>query len=106
MRRTESPPWQPSSRPAFSGRRLAALLLTVGLAVPAARAASKNGEVVPRTPLPLPVALDSSVRSARQVSKSVGVHVVDLDSGGTVYSWDGDTPKIIASNTKLFTTAA
>lgn len=106
MRRTESPPSQPSSRPAFTRRGLAALLLTIGLAAPAAHAASKNGEVVPRTPLSLPVALDSSVRSARQVSKSVGVHVVDLDSGGTVYSWDGDTPRIIASNTKLFTTAA
>src|SRR4029453_11566392 len=68
--------------------------------------ASKNGDLALHTPLALPVALDSQVRSARQVSKSVGVHVVDLDNGGTVYSWDADAPKIIASNTKLFTTAA
>jgi D-alanyl-D-alanine carboxypeptidase/D-alanyl-D-alanine-endopeptidase (penicillin-binding protein 4) len=105
MQRIASPPPEPRFRPAPCGRTIAAYLVALSCAA-ALGAASKSLATKPRQPVPLPAALDSQVRSARQVSKSVGVHVLDLDNGGTVYSWDADTPKIIASNTKLFTTAA
>ncbi len=105
MQRIASPPPEPHARPARFGRTIATFLIAASCA-PALLAATKSLDTKPRPPVPLPAALDSQVRSARQVSKSVGVHVVDLDNGGTVYSWDADTPKIIASNTKLFTTAA
>ena len=78
-----------------------ALVLAAG-----ARGASKTTAAAAPLAIPLPAALESQVRTARQVSRAVGVHVVDLESGGTVYSWEADAPKIIASNTKLFTTAA
>ncbi len=51
-------------------------------------------------------ALDEQVRAARRVAPAIGVHVVELDAGETVYSWSADEPRIVASNTKLFTTAA
>ena len=86
-------------------RTVAVAWLAASFVMPLA-AASKGSGSKPAARAPLPAALESQVRSARQVSRSVGVHVVDLDNGGTVYSWDGDSPKIIASNTKLFTTAA
>jgi len=104
MRRVLRPRSESSLRPAL--RRIGRLAVLLAVAWAPAPASSKSIPTKPVPVVPLPAALDSEVRSARQVSKSVGVHVVDLDSGGTVYSWDADSPKIIASNTKLFTTAA
>ncbi len=94
-----------SPKPLRSVRLVAALALLL-VSAPAIRAASRTTSPAPRPALPLPAMLEAQVRSARQVSRTVGVHVVDLADGGTVYSFDADTPKIIASNTKLFTTAA
>ncbi len=46
------------------------------------------------------------VQAALRVTAALGVHVVEIDSGDTVYGYDPDEPRVIASNTKLFTTAA
>ena len=57
-------------------------------------------------PSTLQQALEVQVASALRVSSALGVHVVDLDTGETVYGYNADEPRVIASNTKLFTTAA
>jgi D-alanyl-D-alanine carboxypeptidase/D-alanyl-D-alanine-endopeptidase (penicillin-binding protein 4) len=46
------------------------------------------------------------VRAAHAWARQVGVHVVNLDNGATVYAEDATAPRILASNTKLVTTAA
>ncbi len=50
--------------------------------------------------------LNESVKAARQVSRAMSVQVVELGSGEEIYSYNADEPRIIASNTKLLTTAA
>lgn len=50
-------------------------------------------------------AINEAVREARRVSSQLGVHVVEIASGEEVYSFEADKERIIASNTKLFTTA-
>ncbi len=57
-------------------------------------------------PAALPEALAGSVAAARRPAPVLGVHVRDLTSGATVFELDPDRPRIIASNAKLFTTAA
>jgi serine-type D-Ala-D-Ala carboxypeptidase/endopeptidase (penicillin-binding protein 4) len=51
-------------------------------------------------------AIDLRVGEARQVAAALGVEVVEVESGREVYSFNPDQPRILASNTKLFTTAA
>ncbi len=51
-------------------------------------------------------AVNAGVRSARSSCRSIGVHVVDLTDGRSVYEYNADRQRIIASNTKLFTSAA
>jgi serine-type D-Ala-D-Ala carboxypeptidase/endopeptidase (penicillin-binding protein 4) len=51
-------------------------------------------------------AVEAQVGQALRVTAALGVHVVDLDTGETVYAYNPDEPRVIASNTKLFTTAA
>jgi len=80
-------------------RRLAAaaffLLGAVLMAPPAAHAA-----------LSLDAALKTRVGEARQNAPELGVSIVDVESGEEVYAYRADTPRILASNTKLFTSAA
>jgi serine-type D-Ala-D-Ala carboxypeptidase/endopeptidase (penicillin-binding protein 4) len=82
---------------------------------PAAAAVAQTGPEAPsRAPVPpalpdrasLDRAVGVEVRAALAVTAALGVHVVDLDSGETVYAYSPDEPRITASNTKLFTTAA
>src|SRR3954468_7683212 len=47
--------------------------------------------------------LKKQIRAAGHYS---GAMVVDADSGKTLFSWRATTPRILASNTKLFTTSA
>jgi D-alanyl-D-alanine carboxypeptidase/D-alanyl-D-alanine-endopeptidase (penicillin-binding protein 4) len=56
------------------------------------------------TPLQQAVGLEVG-REARR-TESMGVHIVEVGSGETVYSYNGDDPRTTASNTKLPTTAA
>jgi D-alanyl-D-alanine carboxypeptidase/D-alanyl-D-alanine-endopeptidase (penicillin-binding protein 4) len=46
------------------------------------------------------------VGRAQHASSELGVHIVELDTGETVYDFNADQPRVIASNTKLLTTAA
>jgi D-alanyl-D-alanine carboxypeptidase/D-alanyl-D-alanine-endopeptidase (penicillin-binding protein 4) len=51
-------------------------------------------------------AIAPEVARALRDTVALGVHVVELDSGETVYAYNPDEQRIIASNNKLFTTAA
>jgi len=76
------------------------LVLGAGVALAPAETASETvSEAVNRT-------VNQAVRAGRRTCRAMGVHVVDLASGESVYAYDADRRKIIASNTKLFTTAA
>jgi D-alanyl-D-alanine carboxypeptidase/D-alanyl-D-alanine-endopeptidase (penicillin-binding protein 4) len=50
--------------------------------------------------------LAREVAAAQQAARSVGVHVVDLAGGTEVFGYQADHLRVLASNTKLFTTAA
>jgi D-alanyl-D-alanine carboxypeptidase/D-alanyl-D-alanine-endopeptidase (penicillin-binding protein 4) len=82
----------------ISGRRCS-LLLLLWLAPTLALAATSK--TVPRTP-----SIAEAVRAAKGVARELGVNVVRLNDGVTVFSEAADTPRILASNNKLFTTAA
>lgn len=55
---------------------------------------------------PLERAVGAAVARALQDTASMGVHIVELDTGETVYAYSPDEKRVIASNNKLFTTAA
>ncbi len=55
---------------------------------------------------PLQQAVGLEVGRAMRDTSALGVNVVDLASGDTVYTYNGDEERVTASNTKLFTTAA
>jgi D-alanyl-D-alanine carboxypeptidase/D-alanyl-D-alanine-endopeptidase (penicillin-binding protein 4) len=81
-------------------KRLLALLLPFLAA--AAPAATKPAPA----PVPLPAAIGREVDVARKSARSMGVHVVDLAEKREVYGFEADQTRILASNTKLFSTAA
>lgn len=51
-------------------------------------------------------ALSVEVARAAQTNGALGVHIVEIDTGETVYAYNADQQLILASNQKLFTTAA
>lgn len=51
-------------------------------------------------------AVNEQVAAARRIASELGVAIFDLEMGEEVYTYNPDTPRILASNTKLFTTAA
>ena len=51
-------------------------------------------------------AVNAGVRTAKRSCGAIGVHVVDLVDGHSVYEYNADRRRILASNTKLFTSAA
>ncbi len=51
-------------------------------------------------------ALGPRISEARRSSPDLGVHVVEVASGEEVYGYRADEMQVLASNTKLFTTAA
>lgn len=79
----------------LSPTRPLALLAALLVALPAAAAGTAIED-----------ALERQVRAGAGVAPSLGVEVVDVETGAAVYSHLGDRPRIVASNTKLFTTAA
>lgn len=95
----------PGSRKFLTLIALTALLLAAG-PVPSAipQSALQPAEIVPATGLQL--ALQAEVGQAQRAVAELGVHIVELDTGETVYGFNPDQPRVIASNTKLFTTAA
>lgn len=78
------------------GRRSLAAALTVAIAVAVSAPASADETG-------LAARLASPMRSAGSWS---GAYVVNADTGKPVFSWAHTRPRILASNTKLFTTAA
>lgn len=74
-----------------------ALLITATAATPAVEAQ--------RTP-ELSRNVNRAVVGAKKVAGAVGVHIVDFATGEDVYSYRADTLHIVASNTKLATSAA
>lgn len=50
--------------------------------------------------------VNAQVAAAKRVAPNLGVHIVEVESGEAVYSYRHQERRIIASNTKLFTTAA
>ncbi len=50
--------------------------------------------------------IEAAVLAARHAAKDVGVHIIRLDDGATVFGLDQDRGRVVASNNKLFTTAA
>lgn len=51
-------------------------------------------------------AVGVEVARALRDTAAMGVHIVELDTGETVYAYSPDERRVIASNSKLFTTAA
>jgi D-alanyl-D-alanine carboxypeptidase/D-alanyl-D-alanine-endopeptidase (penicillin-binding protein 4) len=51
-------------------------------------------------------AVGAEVARTLKDATKMGVHIVELDTGETAYAYSPDEPRVIASNTKLFTTAA
>lgn len=59
-----------------------------------------------RSPLPtLKASINQEVAGARQIAPEIGVDVVEVASGRRIYSFHPETKRILASNTKLFTSA-
>ncbi|MFN7943220.1 MAG: D-alanyl-D-alanine carboxypeptidase/D-alanyl-D-alanine-endopeptidase [Thermoanaerobaculia bacterium] len=56
-------------------------------------------------PASLDEALGHELDYARRVSRALGVDIVDLSDGRTVFEYAADEKRILASNTKLLTTA-
>jgi D-alanyl-D-alanine carboxypeptidase/D-alanyl-D-alanine-endopeptidase (penicillin-binding protein 4) len=80
----------------MSPRRITVLLALALALLPAAEASAQSqGE--------LPGKLRSAMRGAGSAS---GAYVVNADTGTPVFRYRYDRPRILASNTKLFTTAA
>jgi len=57
----------------------------------------------PQTPLSL--AVQAEVTHAQREAAAVGVNIVQLDTGEAVFSYNPQQPRVIASNSKLFTTS-
>lgn len=87
----------------------AAGLALLALPLLAAAPASKGGAAakVPSRPAPtLQQALALEAEAAKKSARAVGIHIVDLSSHQSAFAVDADQPRILASNTKLLTTAA
>ncbi len=96
-------------RPAAASRWRGVALLA-GLLALAGPLEAATGKARRPTPPPQPqslaAALSSQVTQAQRLASELGVHVVEVESGAEVYSYHAETPLILASNTKLLTTAA
>ncbi len=83
------------------------LLLCLALQMPALQTVALQTPALAEAPSPaLKGAINQQVRHTRQIAPELGVHIVEVDSGRDIYSYNADTPRIIASNTKLMSTAA
>lgn len=83
------------------GRRPTRILVALALLFATGQAAAR-----PAAAAELDRAIDQQVSAARGVAAKLGVHVLDVETGKEVYSFQPDEARILASNTKLFTSAA
>ncbi len=84
--------------PARMTTRTAAALLAAGWALLAPPAGAQSLDFRSR--------VNAQVAAARQVASELGVHILELQSGDTAYSYNPGTRRILASNTKLISSAA
>ncbi len=97
----------------FPSRLLAALFVLVLGAAPQGASGASTPKAAPKVaaagatrPTALAPALAREVASAQRVVRGLGVHVLDLADRREVYAFEPDLQRILASNTKLLTTAA
>lgn len=76
------------------------LVASAGIALPAL------AEVSARANAAMIQVLGERIGQARRASSDISVHVMDVSTGEEVYGYRADEQQILASNTKLFTTAA
>lgn len=82
------------------------LAAALGGAFAPAGAAKPAAEGRGAAPPSLEQALRREIDGARKVARELGVHVVDLSERASAFGFEEDSPRILASNTKLLTTAA
>jgi D-alanyl-D-alanine carboxypeptidase/D-alanyl-D-alanine-endopeptidase (penicillin-binding protein 4) len=104
-------PGHTATRSSAGAARRAAVWLGVLVlgALPAAGSApaSKAGPAASARPAPtLQQALTLEAEAAKKSARALGIHIVDLSSHQSAFAFDADQPRILASNTKLLTTAA
>lgn len=92
-----------------------AAVLGVWCVTAAGARAEDSRRIRPRSKPALPAArtvatpqsrIEAAVLAAQRVAKDVGVHIVRLEDGATIFGLDPDRARVVASNNKLFTTAA
>ncbi|HSM51829.1 MAG TPA: D-alanyl-D-alanine carboxypeptidase, partial [Thermoanaerobaculia bacterium] len=82
-------------------------LALLALLLPAAGALAEPAPAAAVHPVAtLESALAAEARATVRAARRIGIHVRDLESGGEVLAVAADEPRILASNTKLLTTAA
>ena len=64
------------------------------------------GGLLPAAASGLQSELTVAAEGARRVAPALGIHIVDVATGETVYAFEPDRQRIVASNTKLLTSAA
>jgi D-alanyl-D-alanine carboxypeptidase/D-alanyl-D-alanine-endopeptidase (penicillin-binding protein 4) len=84
---------------------LALLAATAAHAAEGRRTRPKAKPSVPTAATPQ-ARIEAAVLAVQRVAKDVGVHIVRLDDGATIFGLDQDHARVVASNNKLFTTAA
>jgi D-alanyl-D-alanine carboxypeptidase/D-alanyl-D-alanine-endopeptidase (penicillin-binding protein 4) len=89
-------------KPNRSGRAVTVFVLPMRRALLILLAASA---LLPTAPAQADLA-SSLTRYMRQAGSSSGAYVTNLSTGERVFAWRAGTPRILASNTKLFTSAA
>jgi D-alanyl-D-alanine carboxypeptidase/D-alanyl-D-alanine-endopeptidase (penicillin-binding protein 4) len=85
---------------------VAAPTLAAPVAAPVATPVTPGAELVPAEPVTLQGRIDAILAATFLTGATVGVHVVDLADGSTLYTRNGELVQNPASNVKLVTTAA
>ena len=83
--------------PCMFSRSLRVAFFLVGLTLWASLVAARSPSFSP--------SVNAQVAAAKRTAPEIGVHIVEVSTGESVYSYNADTRRIIASNTKLLTTA-
>ncbi len=96
--------WSKRTLPSLAALCIATLAATLPAAasVPASAAPAASARTGPT----LQEALARETEAARKSARALGVHIVDLSSHQSAFAFEADQPRILASNTKLLTTAA
>lgn len=94
-----------TSRPFRFALAVGSLLAFAAPLVAAAKPAARRAQAA-SVAVSIEAAVEREVASARKVARALGVHVLEIENDRTVYAYDAEAPRMLASNTKLLTTAA